>query len=402
MSDGRVKKKIQTKELTPEEKQQRLERIRGNRKVRSLFDEQEKIYGKKIYMPRVPELLKFLRLKKNAKAFWECPHIKMVYNISGHHNFLLSIYAEETDNRKYEKWMREHFSNPFIDKVIINFEKIQNHFKISDSDKNDLFNFFLDLINPEYNTVGYERFKRELMDKHEKIVSKYRLMKYVPLDSLLDRDYYQDLIKTVCQLPKSIRNAQGSIQYIDKMLNEIHMLLSAEEIDFLKISRYFLTLFYTFFSIKGLFQNKDYSSPERTSLIRETSEEYKKLLFDDPMYEYDLNKAVDDDYFDKKYKFFVERYNNLSNLNNRYRNEVEMIARESADKVLFLHPLIAMDNNFIRIDEYSVWKRTRAKQWSDIRKNNPDMFAVLDALVKSRKYYLDEINQDKEDVGCQE
>ncbi len=104
-----------------------------------------------------------------------------------------------------------------------------------------------------------------------------------------------------------------------------------------------------------------------------------------------MKKYDDDDYFNNKYKFFVEIYNNLSDLNKRYRNEVEIIARESADKVLFLHPLIAMDNNFIRIDEYNIWKGTLAKQWSDVRTNNPDMFAILDALVKSRKIYLKEI-----------
>lgn len=380
------------KRLTAEEKKQIEERKRRENEVKALFDEHDEIYGKKRYVPRVAELLIFLKNKKNAKAFWENPHIKMIYNVSDHLNFLLSIYTQETDNEKYEKWLRNNFSNPFFDKVIVNYEMVQNHYRINESDKHYLFNFFIDISNPQFDIFGYESFKRKLMDEHEIIARKYSLLKYVPLDSLLDRDYYQSLITTDCQLPEIIKNAQSSVKHVDKVLNEVHMLLSAEEIDFLKISKRFLLVFETLFFGNDLFSHKDYSSPERTSLIRETSEEYDTLLLRDPMNDY-YNKDLDDDYFDKKYKFFVERYNNLSNLNEKIRNEVEVIARESANNILFVHPLIAMDNVFLRLDVYNVWKNAHRNQWSKVIIKDLDMFKILDALVESRKYYLKEINK---------
>lgn len=378
--------------LTAEEMKQIEERKRRENEVKALFDEYDVVYGKKRYIAKVPELISFLKYKKNARTFWENPHIKMIYNISDQLNFLLSIYTQETDKEKYEKWLRNHFSNPFFDNVIVNFEMIQNYCGISESDKYELYNFLIDLINPQYNIFGYESFKRKLMDEHEKIARKYSLLKYVPLDSLLDRDYYQNLITTDCQLPIIIRRAQSSVKHVDKVLNEIHMLLSAEEIDFLKISQRFLLVFETYLLGNDLFKNKDYSSPVRTNLLRETSEEYDTLLLEDSMCDY-YNKDLDDDYFDKKYKFFVERYNNLSNLNEEIRNEVEMIARESANKILFLHPLIAMDNTFLRLDVYNVWKNAHKKQWPKVIIKDLDMFKILDALITSRKYYLKEINK---------
>ena len=386
------------KRLTTEEKKQIEERKRRENEVKALFDEYDEVYGKKRYIAKVPELLKYLKYKKNAKTFWENPHIKMIYNISDRHNFLLSVYAEETDNRKYEKWLREHFSNPFFDKVIVNFEMIQNYFEISELDKQNLYYFLIDLTDSRYNylrqnNLEYEIFERGLMDNYKKLVRKYRLMKYVPISALLDRDYYQDLIKKGSQLPLEIKEAQSSINHVNKILNNIRIQLSAEEIDFNAIINNFNLAIDSLNLTNQLFFDKDYSSPERLNLGKELSEVHSYNLYNDPAkrYTFDANDNNYDDYYTDRCKHFTELSAMLSVLNNKYTDTIETIAKQYTDKVLFLHPLIAMDNMFFRLDVYNIWKNVRKNQWSDVRKNSPDMFAILDALVKSRKNYLKEI-----------
>ena len=52
-----------------------------------------------------------------------------------------------------------------------------------------------------------------------------------------------------------------------------------------------------------------------------------------------------------------------------------------------------MDNMFLRLDVYNVWKNAHKNQWPKVIKKDLDMFKILDALVQSRKYYLKEINK---------
>ena len=69
------------------------------------------------------------------------------------------------------------------------------------------------------------------------------------------------------------------------------------------------------------------------------------------------------------------------------------LLQDFCEKVYFYHPLIMMDNNFISIDTYNYWRKIYKEQWDEVTKKDPDMFAILDALVKSRKIYLKEINK---------
>ena len=52
------------KRLTAEEKKQIEECKRRENEVKALFDEHDEVYGKKRYMPRIPELLIFLKNKR--------------------------------------------------------------------------------------------------------------------------------------------------------------------------------------------------------------------------------------------------------------------------------------------------------------------------------------------------
>ena len=82
-----------------------------------------------------------------------------------------------------------------------------------------------------------------------------------------------------------------------------------------------------------------------------------------------------------------------SDFNHTLRSDYNHLLQDFCEKVYFYHPLIMMDNNFISIDTYNYWRKIYKEQWDEVTKKDPGMFAILDALVKSRKIYLKEINK---------
>lgn len=380
------------KRITAEEKKQIEECKRRENEVKALFDEHDEVYGKKRYMAKVPELLRFLKYKKNAKTFWENPHIKMIYNISDHNNFLLSIYTEETDNRKYKEWLVENFSNPIFGRRYFNFDMILNYYDLYDIDKERLFHFFPNLINILNQCSKDEILEEDMMSDYEDIVSKMNFVKFVPINKLLNRDYYRDVPQIHPNLPRPIRNAKIRLNSANAYLEKLRAKLSEKELD-IQIITEFRNLANTSLgqALQSLYDS--FSSYEKAdSLNADLSDEYNSYFWDFSKY-------------GMYYELLEEHLTILSNVYDSLINEYDLIVKQLPDYkdfVLLVHPLIVMENNFLRIDAYSVWKNVLKKQWTGVINNNPEMFEILDALVKSRGYYLDEINQDKENVGCQE
>lgn len=380
------------KRLTAEEKKQIEECKRRENEVKALFDEHDEVYGKKRYMAKVPELLRFLKYKKNAKAFWENPHIKMIYNVSDHLNFLLSIYTQETDNRKYEEWLVENFSNPIFGRRYFNFDMILNYYDLYDIDKERLFHFYPNLINILNQCSKDESLEEDMMSDYEDIVSKMNFVKFVPINKLLNRDYYRGVPQIHPNLPRSIRNAKTRLNSANAHLEKFRARLSEKNIDIR-----------TIVDLKNMANS---SLREALKCLYDSFVSYEKA--------HSLYMDLDDEYnsyfwdfskYGMYYELLEEHLTILSNVYDSLINEYDLIVKQLPDYkdfVLLVHPLIVMENNFLRIDAYSVWKNVLKKQWADVINNNPEMFEILDALVKSRGYYLDEINQDKENVGCQE
>lgn len=61
--------------------------------------------------------------------------------------------------------------------------------------------------------------------------------------------------------------------------------------------------------------------------------------------------------------------------------------------VYFLNPLFVIENNFIRLDAYNIWKNTLKNEWAAIEENAPSMIQLLNELVRTRKIYLKEIEK---------
>ncbi len=199
----------------------------------------------------------------------------MIYNISDHHNFLLSIYAEETDNNRYEAWLRKYFSNPFVNHFAVNYEMIVKKYLQND-------------IN--YNIT-------------EELLSTCRTINLLNNDK---RNGYDD----VCLFRRFIYS--GAVHRGGCHLNSCN-----------KISK----------------------------------------------------PVSDKDLLD------FGAYEHLSSI----RNEDEPIQ--------IVNPLFATDNNFIRLDVYNIWKSYNRTEWKELKEKDYDMFAILDALVKSRKTYLKEVHK---------
>ena len=151
MSKGLLKKRIAEYIREQKEAQKRdearkrdEERIRLEGEVANLFYEYDTIYDKIRYMPKVDELLEFLNDKNNAAGFWQNPHVKMLYNISDHHNFLLSIYTEETNSQRYEEWLKQNFSNPFFNNMAVNPEMLKT---IAEADSKNYDKILYDCID---------------------------------------------------------------------------------------------------------------------------------------------------------------------------------------------------------------------------------------------------------------
>ena len=251
------------------------DRLNREGEMANLFKDYDKIYGKRRYMPQVPELLNFLKSKKNAVTFWKNPHVKMIYNVSDHHNFLLSIYAEETDNRKYEEWLRKYFSNPFVNHLAVNYETVVKKYL-------------------QYN--GRYELEKELLST----------------------------CRTVNNLNSDNRNGYDDLCLFNRCM-------------------------YTGAAYSGAVDLRTYHK---------------------------LSKPIaDEDLLDSA------AYEHLSSI------------RTSDELIQIINPLVATDNNFIRLDVYNTWRTNCKNEWNEVKAKDPDMFAILDALVKSRKIYLKEINK---------
>lgn len=260
---------------TPEQKQQKEaerkrlhdERIKREGEVKALFDEIGELYGKKIYKARVPELLDYLKTKKNAIKFWQDPHIKKIYNVANELGFILSIYAEETDDNIYETWLRTHFINPF------NQEHVENYVR-----------------GVCHQSYGH----------YEDLVMRFGIA--------IDRLSYFDL---------------------NHQFNESKNRLLQDVDDDI---------------------NKDLKMLERNGFIK------------------------------------ARPYNALLDKNSYYR---ALIQNES-DEIYFLNPLYIMDNNFLRLDTYDIWKNTLRGEWGEIQNKAPIMMQLLGELVRTRKIYIRE------------
>lgn len=271
---GEKRKEWEENQKREEEERQRAEkeRIRTFGEVRALFDEAGELYGKKLYRARAGELLKYLKTKKHAVTFWNNPHVKMIYNIADHNNFLLSIYAEETDNRKYEEWLREHFSNPFVNHLAVNYEMVVKKYLRYD------------------DNYGIEK----------ELISTCRTVNNLNNDN---RNGYDDL----CLFTRFI---------------------------------------YSGATYRGAVNLGTY---------------------------HELSKPIsDEDLLDS------DAYNHLLSI------------RNFDEPIRIINPLVATDNNFLRIDTYNAWRTKCRNEWREVFQRNPEMFAILDALVKSRKIYLKE------------
>jgi len=203
---SRLKKIIEaSREKTPEElrqieaeRQQQVEEIqrkeeerrRREGEVRALFDECGTIFGKKRYKARVPQLLKFLKSKKNAIMFWESPHIKKIYDISSLDNFLCSIYVEEMQDETYERWLRQCLSNPFNGNYVIHYERIFSapHVRLYD------FSFILTTLLNFCRNTGYVTRSQMIEDCEDydgsfaKEYEDFRLIKPRKYGDLLDKN----------------------------------------------------------------------------------------------------------------------------------------------------------------------------------------------------------------------
>ena len=270
---GEKRKELEENRKREEEEQKELLRRAGE--VGALFDECGEIYGKKRYKARVAELIEYLNDKEHEKEhaieFWKNPHIKMIYNISDHNNFLLSIYTEETDNVKYEEWLRKHFSNPFFTHTAANpimFKTLAN------TDSQGYYRVLESSIDNLQETQNeHNRFTLFVGDDHYLADSSRIMIKAVPGNSLLDVEAYTHLVNVHADLPS---------------------------------------------------------------------------------------------YYDKSSK------------------------AEYVENIYSYNPLILMNNNFLRLDTYNNWRNKFKKYWKEVNQRDSEMFAILDALVKSRKIYLKE------------
>lgn len=268
---GHAEEKQRLLELQREEAaRQEYERIQRKGEVQALFDEVCEFHDKKIYKPKVPELFEYLKKKKNIITFWQDPHIKKVYNVANEFSFILSIFAEETDDNIYEDWLRKHFINPFNGECVDNYTRGVCH-----------------------QSYGY----------------------------------YADLVMR-------FGTAVDSLSYFD--------------------------LNHTF-------------NESKNRLMQDGDNELRT----------DLNRL-------ERNRFIKARsYNELLDKNSYYRT---LIQNEN-DEIYFMNPLFIMDNNFLRLDTYDLWKNSLRDEWAEIRTITPIMVQLLDELVRTRKIYLKEMKK---------
>ena len=376
---------------TPEQKQQKEaerkrlhdERVKREGEVKALFDEYDKIYEKQRYIARVPELLKYLKTKKHAITFWSNPHVKMIYNISDHRNFLLSIYAEETDNRKYEEWLRKYFSNPFFNHTTVNPEMLKT---IANTDSKDYYKILYGNI---YDLCEKQNeFRRYIiLESEDKFIedSSRIMIKSMPGKTLLDLEPYDHLVNTYSDLPiyyedasRNLREARERIITIEETLTEIARHARNSE-DF-EIPQSMLNEFKNRF--RDLINNLELialcigGKNQDLPSIRQNLNEIREKVDT-------LNKLLELRNVQQTLLALLQEFTE------HYRSELAKYMQN----VYSYNPLILMNNNFLRLDTYNDWKNKFKKYWKEVTQRDPVMFQILDALVKSRKIYLKEINK---------
>ena len=379
---GEKRKELEENRKREEEEQKELLRRAGE--VGALFDECGEIYGKKRYKARVDELIEYLNDKKNNKEhaieFWKNPHIKMIYNISDHNNFLLSIYTEETDNMKYEEWLRKHFSNPFFThnaanpimfKTLANTSS-QNYYKVMES--------IIDRLREHQELHNrYTIFKGE--NRYWGDTSEI-MMKAISGNSLLDVDSYTHLVNTHADLPfyyfdaqQGLRGAREGLTTVEQTITEAARRVNNDEdvqmpqniLDTCKDS--FRNIIDCIERIAGSIGGRNQDLPsirQSLNVIREDVDSLNNLSGLRSMHHY-LSEV-------------------LVEYTGHYRSEVS----EYYGDIYSYNPLILMNNNFLRLDTYNTWRNKFKKYWKEVNQRDPEMFAILDALVKSRKIYLKE------------
>lgn len=78
----------------------------------------------------------------------------------------------------------------------------------------------------------------------------------------------------------------------------------------------------------------------------------------------------------------------LSALLQDYTEHYRSRLQEFFQNIYTYHPLIIMNNNFLRLDIYNDWRNKFKKYWEEVARKEPDMFRILDALAKSRRIYI--------------
>lgn len=229
----------------------------------------KKPFMSRVFMPRVDELITFLRDKDNLLKFWKNPHIKMIYDISNVYNFLSSIYTEETNAKVYEDRLYANIYNPLSGGIVVNYSILSKY------------------------VSGY------LLDRFVKFISDYENGKMTQFTD----DNIKDFIKA-------------------RILKKV---------------------------------------------------QYGKLL-DKRIFDENLEMSCSKKTLEGK----IERF------------------------VLLLNPLFFMGTNFnaniIRLDTYNAWRNTLKQEWSELRKykDADDMFKILDALVESRKSYMEYVKKNEQ------
>ena len=127
---------------------------------------------------------------------------------------------------------------------------------------------------------------------------------------------------------------------------------------------------------------------------RDILDKYAEIFSDPPKKSY---KKADLELFVKAKLIKIVSYRNL--LDRQIFNDglVPCIRYDGIDSVILSNPLFIMGtnfmSNFIRLDTYNVWQNTLKKEWKDLKSTDYDIFDILDALVRSRKIFMDGVRK---------
>ncbi len=396
-----IMKKLFKKPLTPEEMKQKeeerkrheeenqrkeKERILREGEVKALFDEYDEIYGHKRYKARPAELVKYLKTKKHAVTFWQDPHIKMIYNVSDHHNFLLSIYAEETDNNRYEAWLQQYFSNPFFNHMEFNLDMCE---KLDTSFDANFRSRIEELVKKQNENQRYFLLEKEYSHLTDDL-KKYKIIKAISIENLLDRTGCLNGVEKSKSLPEKLANGIDALANVDQVLeNADRYLTEAEQGNqvLVNLARARDNIPYVLNILLNVHHALNYGGKRKPIPRSITNFDYEVLG-------YDLDRTNIDDKEMKIIQHGLKKsLQNARKIWQKTETDLQKITEDFCEKIYLYHPLLMMNNNFLRIDTYSCWRKIHKEEWEGVLKKDPDMFAILDALVKSRKTYLKEISE---------